>query len=143
MNRLLLTLAFVSGPAFAAGTAYYITSRVTIAGPYDWGVLQQSTRYQNTYGVRASSSPLAGVGITGDPQFTIDGSACPGVQSCLATVSFTADVGGDYVATVVGTSTSAGRVRGSSTGHPSRHTLQAPTTRWWASITVMQLRRSH
>jgi len=118
MNRLVLVLAFVSGHAFAAGTAYYITSRVTITGPYDWGILQQSTRYQNAYDMRASSSPLAGVGITGDQQFTIDGSACPGVQSCLATVSFTADVGGDYVATVVGTSTSAGRVRGSSTGHP-------------------------
>jgi len=118
MKRLVLALAFVSGPAFAAGTAYYITSRVTITGPYDWGVLQQSTRYQNAYDIRASSSPLAGVGITGDQQFTIDGSACPGVQSCLATVSFTADVGGDYVATVVATSASAGRVHGSSTGHP-------------------------
>jgi hypothetical protein len=118
MKRLLLALAFVTGPAFAGGTAYYITSRVTISGPYDWSVLQQSTLYQNPYDIRASSSPLAGVGITGDQQFTIDGSACPGVQSCLATVSFTGDVGGDYVATIVGTSTSAGRVRGSSSGHP-------------------------
>jgi hypothetical protein len=73
-------------PAFAAGTASYITSRVTISGPYDWGALQPSTLYQNAYGISASSSPLAGVGITGDPQFTIDGSACPGVRSCLAPV---------------------------------------------------------
>src|SRR5256885_8318914 len=103
MKRLLLALAFVTGPAFAAGTAYYITSRVTISGPYDWGVLQPSTPTQISYGISASSSPLGGVGITGDPQFTIDGSTCPGVQSCVAPVSFSADVGGDYVATVVGT----------------------------------------
>jgi len=118
MKRLLLTLAFLTGPAFAGGTAYYTTSRVTITGPYDWGVLQRSTPYQNTYDIHASNSPLSGVSITGDQQFTIDGSTCPGVQSCLAFVSINADVGGDYVATIVGTSTSVGRVRGSSSGHP-------------------------
>jgi len=49
-RRLLSIIVFAIGPAFAAGTAYYITSRVAITGLYDWGVLQQNTLYQNTYG---------------------------------------------------------------------------------------------
>jgi hypothetical protein len=118
MKRLLITLAFVTGSAFAGGTAYYITSRVTITGPDDWGVLQQSALYENTYDISASRSPLADVSISGDPQFAIDGSACPGVESCVAKVSFVSDVGGDYAATIVGSSTPKFRVRGSSKAHP-------------------------
>jgi hypothetical protein len=118
MKRLLLMLALVAESAFAGGTAYYTTSRVTIAGLYDWGTLPPGTLYPGPYRISASNSPLAGVSISGDPQFTIDGSACPGVQSCSAVVSFTADVGGDYFATIVGTSANAVRVRGSSTAHP-------------------------
>lgn len=117
MKRLLIILAFVAGSAFAGGTAYYITSRVTITGPYDWGVLQQSTAYENDYNVSASASALADVSISGDPEFMLDASACPGVRSCSVPVSFTADLGGDYTATIVGTSSSRYRVRGSSTAH--------------------------
>ncbi|OLD45359.1 MAG: hypothetical protein AUG04_11925 [Deltaproteobacteria bacterium 13_1_20CM_2_69_21] len=117
-RRLSSIIVFVIGPAFAAGTAYYITSRVAITGLYDWSVLQQSTLYQNTYRISASYSPLGGVSISGDQQFTIDGSACSGVQSCSAIVSFVADVGGDYVATIAGASSSRLRVRGSSTAYP-------------------------
>lgn len=116
MNCLFMVVTLVVGPAFAGGTAYYTTSRVTVTGP-DWGVLEENAFYQNDYTVSASASSLVRVSISGDPQFTIDGSACPGVRSCLATVSFAAGVGGDYAATIVGTSSSAGRVRGSSTAH--------------------------
>src|SRR2546427_205113 len=99
----------------AAGTAYYYTSRVYITGLADWGVLQESAAYENDYAIRASLSPLVGVTIQGDPEFTIDGSTCPGVQSCTAPVFFAADVGGDYSATIIGTSTSVCcRTRGSS-----------------------------
>src|SRR6266478_460428 len=115
MRRLPIILAFVALSAFAGGTAYYTTSRVTIAGVYDWGALQPSASYQNAYGISASASPLVGVSISGDQEFTVDASACPVARSCAATVSFLADLGGDYTATLTGTSSSAGRVRGSST----------------------------
>lgn len=118
MKRLLILLAFVTGSAFAAGTAYYVTSRVTITGPDDWGVLEHSALYENTYDISASRSPLADVSISGDPQFAIDDTACPDLESCVATVSFVSDVGGDYAATIVGKSTSEFRVRGSSTANP-------------------------
>ena len=117
-RRLSSIIVFAIGPAFAAGTAYYITSRVAITSVYDWGVVQQSTSYQNTYGISASYSPLASVSISGDPEFTLDAIACPGARSCSATASFAADLGGDYTATIVGTSSSVGRIRGSSAAHP-------------------------
>src|SRR5437868_8207017 len=117
-RRLSSIIVFAIGPAFAAGTAYYITSRVAITSVYDWGVVQQSTSYQNTYGISASYSPLASVSISGDPEFTLDAIACPGARSCSATASFAADVGGDYTATIVGNSSSVGRIRGSSAAHP-------------------------
>ena len=91
-RRLSSIIVFAIGPAFAAGTAYYITSRVAITSVYDWGVVQQSTSYQNTYGISASYSPLASVSISGDPEFTLDAIACPGARSCSATASFAAAV---------------------------------------------------
>src|SRR5712664_2239809 len=91
----------------AAGTAYYFTSRVYITGPSDWGAIQPGASYSNAYDVSASLTPLIGVGVSGDPEFSIDDSACPGVRSCTATVSFLADLGGDYVGAVTGTSASA------------------------------------
>jgi len=118
MKRLLIILAFGTGSAFAAGTAYYITSRVTIRGPSDWGVSAQNTLCGNTYAVSASNGPLANVVLGGDPEFRVDADACTGVRSCTATVSFLADVGGDYSATIRGTSSAVGRVHGSSTSHP-------------------------
>ena len=118
MKRFLLVLALVTETAFAAGTSYYTTSHVTITGPSDWGTLQPSTAYETDYAVSASASALVSVTISGDPEFTIDGSACPGVISCTAPVNFAADVGGDYVATIKGTSSSRYKVHGSSTAHP-------------------------
>lgn len=115
MKRLLIILAFVTGSAFAAGTAYYVTSRVTIDGPFDWAAVQPNALYANDYTVSASNSPLANVILGGDPEFTLDASGCPGVRSCIATASLLAAVGGDYVATITGASSSAGKVRGSST----------------------------
>src|SRR6267378_7517420 len=103
----------------SAGTAYYFVSRVFITGPSDWGALQPGSLYSQDYGVSASASPLVRVTVGGDPEFTIDDSACPGVRSCVATVSFMADLGGDYTGTIVGTSASVGtRTRGSSTAKP-------------------------
>src|SRR6267378_4578338 len=103
----------------AAGTAYYFTSRVYITGPSDWGALQPGSLYSQDYGVSASAGPLLRVTVGGDPEFSIDDSACLGVRSCVATVAFMANVGGDYTATIVGTSASVGtRTRGSSTAKP-------------------------
>jgi|SRR2546426_50696 len=98
-----------------AGTAYYVTSRVAITGPSDWGAVPPSAPHRNDYAISASNSPLAGVTVSGDPQFTIDGSACVGARSCVAPASLLANVGGDYVASIVGTSSSRLRVHGSST----------------------------
>jgi len=103
----------------AAGTAYYFTSRVYITGPSDWGALQPGSLYSQDYAVSASASPLLRVTAGGDPEFSIDDSACPGVRSCVATVAFMANVGGDYSGTIIGTSSSVGtRTRGSSTAKP-------------------------
>src|SRR5437016_1053695 len=95
-----------------AGTAYYVTSRVAITGPSDWGAVPPSAPHRNDYAISASNSPLAGVTVSGDPQFTIDGSACVGARSCVAPASLLANVGGDYVASIVGTSSSRLRVHG-------------------------------
>jgi hypothetical protein len=115
MRRLLIILAFMAGSAFAGGTAYYTTSRVTITGPSDLGAVQAGAEYQTNYSIRASSSPLVGVSIGGDPEFTVDDTPCLGARSCTPTISLLADVGGDYVATITARSANAPpRVRGSS-----------------------------
>ena len=116
MRRLLMILAFMAGSAFAQrGGGYYITSRVTVSGPFDWGALQPSTLYENEYNISAGS-PLLGVLLGGDPEFTLNADTCPGASACTATVSFLAEVGGDYTATISGRSSNVGtRVRGSST----------------------------
>src|SRR5882762_3548379 len=100
MKTLLLSL-------LAAGTAYYFTSRVFITGPSDWGAVLPGF-HENEYGVSASASPLVRVTVGGDPEFSIDDSACPGVRSCVATVAFMANVGGDYSGTITVTSASSG-----------------------------------
>jgi hypothetical protein len=115
MKRLLIMLAFVTGSAFAAGTAYYFTSRVTISVANDWSALQPGALYENDYAISAGS-PLLGVVLGGDPEFTVNADACPGARSCVAAVAFLADLGGDYSATLTGKSSNVCcRTRGSST----------------------------
>lgn len=117
LKPLFLISLLLSLSAFAGGTASWFNSWVYITGLSDLGVVQQSASHANTYGVRTSLTMLAGVGISGDPHFTIDSHTCTGVQSCLATVSFVADVGGDYAATIVGTSTTIGKAHGTTVTH--------------------------
>jgi hypothetical protein len=88
----------------AAGTAYYVTSRVSVNGPNDLGPYEPGAAYETEYSIGASYSDMAGAYISGDPEFTIDASACPGARACIAPVSFSASLGGDYVATITGRS---------------------------------------
>lgn len=93
-------LALLSATAaFAGGTAYYTTARVTITGPSAWGSVPNSVTTSNTYTVSASTS-LTGVGLVGDLEFSIDTTGCPSAQSCTPTVSLLGPVGGDYSATI-------------------------------------------
>lgn len=97
----------------AAGTAYYVTSRVYITGLSDWGAVPPGF-HANDYTVSGQYSDLVGVTLGGDPEFSLDASTCPGARSCTATVSFMADLGGDYTATISGRSANvAPRIRGS------------------------------
>jgi hypothetical protein len=94
-----ILVSLFSATAFAGGTAYYTTARVTITGPSDWGPVPNNVTTSNTYTVSASTY-LTGVGVSGDLEFSIDTTGCPSVQNCMPTVSLLASVGGDYSATI-------------------------------------------
>lgn len=120
MKKIWMMLAglFLATAALASGV-YNITSRVSLTGPASLGVLQPNTPYVAAYGV-AAPTPLASVGVSGDPQFKATANACAGSSSCVLSVQFNAPVGGDYSATVSGYSSHVGR-------YTASHTSQAVT----------------
>jgi hypothetical protein len=87
----------------AAGT-YYVTSRASVIGPDNLGPYEPGAAYETDYSIGANYSNIVGAYISGDPEFTMDASACPGARACIAPVTFSASLGGDYVTTITGRS---------------------------------------
>ena len=113
MKAILLMSGLFSGHAFASGV-YTFTSHAYITGASTWAVSQPGLVYQNSYNVSATTT-IGTTSITGDPQFTLANAGCAGAKTCVETVTFSPLLGGDYVANLFATSTSALRTRASST----------------------------
>jgi hypothetical protein len=98
---LLAAMTVVS--ALASGV-YNFPSHVYIVGPAAFapGVTSQ------TYTISATTT-IGSIGFAGDPEFSFAVPHYAGTKSAIATLSFNPVVGGDYVATITATSTSARR----------------------------------
>jgi hypothetical protein len=110
----ILSLLLAQAVSAQRGGGYYTTAHATIKGTANWGTLQPSITSQNTYTITSGPTAISAVGISGDPQFSINSTGCVGSTACTATVSFNAPYGGDYQATVSASAASGNRIRAGS-----------------------------
>lgn len=101
--KCLLLAAMTASSALASGV-YNFPSHVYIVGPATFapGVTSQ------TYTISATTT-VGSIGFVGDREFSFAVPNYVGTKSAIATLSFNPVVGGDYVATLSATSTSARR----------------------------------
>lgn len=101
--KCLLLAAMTASSALASGV-YNFPSHVYIVGPatFSPGVTSQ------TYTISATTT-IGSIGFAGDPEFSFAVPPYAGTKSTIATLNFNPVAGGDYVATLSATSTSAKR----------------------------------